>query len=450
MSAFALRSRRVVTTEGEREAAVVIDAGTIRDVVAPGALPRGMPTTECGECALLPGLVDSHVHVNEPGRTEWEGFETATRAAAAGGITTIVDMPLNSIPVTTTVAALAVKRAAAEGKVHVDCAFWGGVVPGNAGDLAALIDAGACGFKAFLIDSGIDDFPAASREDLDRAATVLAARGVPLLAHAERPATDDRFTGSKRSYASYLGSRPKAWENAAIAELVELSARRGIAIHVVHLASDEAVPVLARARAAGVPITAETCPHYLSFSSEEIGDGRTEFKCAPPIRNAANREGLWRALRDGVIDMIVSDHSPCAPALKRPDEGDFEAAWGGISSVQLALSAVWTRANALGFGLADIVRWMCGGPARLAGLASRKGRIAPGFDADLVVFDPESEFTVDPSMILHRHALTPYLGSRLKGRVRATYLRGEIAAENGSPCGPKRGVLLERIDHGSL
>jgi allantoinase len=442
---LAVRGRRVLTPHGEREAAVLIEAGRILDIVGFDAVPAGIELFEAESAAILPGLVDSHVHVNEPGRTEWEGFETATRAAAAGGVTTIVDMPLNSIPVTTSAAALEAKLSAARGHVSVDCAFWGGVVPGNAGELAGMLDAGARGFKAFLIDSGIDDFPASSEPDLRAALRVLSTRGAPLLAHAEMASCEAAVSGDPGAYATYLASRPKAWENDAIALLIALAREHRTPVHVVHLASAEAVGPLAEARAAGVPISAETCPHYLSFDAEAIGDGRTEFKCAPPIREHENRERLWRALRDGVLDMVVSDHSPCTPALKA---GGFMGAWGGIASLQFALPAVWTEARRRGVGLAAIVAWMSERPAALAGLDHRKGRLAPGYDADLVIFDPDATFTVDASEVHHRHKLTPYLGRSLRGVVRMTFLRGRPVYAEGAFTGPAAGELLLERRHG--
>lgn len=441
----ALRSGRVVTPGGERSAAILIRDGCIDAVVPPTEIPAGFAVEDFDPLVLMPGVVDSHVHVNEPGRTEWEGFDTATRAAAVGGVTTIVDMPLNSDPVTTTRAALEIKREAASGRCHVDTAFWGGVIPGNAGEIASMIDAGACGFKAFLVHSGIDDFPRSNESDLRAALEVLAPLGVPLLAHAEIDlgATADHPHEAK-AYATYLSSRPKAWENAAIATLIALSEEYHSAVHVVHLASDEAVPLLAAAQARGVPISAETCPHYLTFVAEQIGPGRTEFKCAPPIRESDNREHLWAALRDGVVSLVVSDHSPCMPSLKRMEDGDFVQAWGGISSLQLALSAVWTEAEARGHDRTTLCRWMCEAPAQLAGLGHRKGRIAPGYDADIIAFDPDGRFVVAQDMILHRHAVTPYIGRSLRGRVAATFVRGAKVQEAGELQGPPRGKLLER------
>ena len=446
----ALRSGRVLTGAGCNPGAILIRDGRIDAVTAPHEVPAGYAVEDFDPLVLMPGIVDSHVHVNEPGRTEWEGFATATAAAAAGGITTIVDMPLNSIPVTTTLAALAEKRAAAAGRCHVDTAFWGGVVPGNASELAAMIDAGACGFKAFLVHSGIDDFPCSAEADLRQALAVLGPRGIPLLAHAEEDlGAPHAATSSPAAYATFLASRPKAWENAAIARLIGLAEEFRAPVHVVHLSSDEALAPLQAARARSVPISVETCPHYLTFDAEGIADGATEFKCAPPIRERANRERLWAALADGTIDMVVSDHSPCVPALKAREAGDFMQAWGGIASLQFALSATWTGAEARGLGFPDLSRLMAAAPARLAGLDHRKGRLAAGLDADVVAFDPDGSVVVAQDMIRHRHALTPYLGRTLRGRVVATFVRGtRVFGEGALADVAPRGELLERRRHG--
>jgi allantoinase len=436
---FALRSSRVVTAGGVRAAVVVVRGGRI-EAVGPEA-PKGLKVREAGALAILPGVVDAHVHVNEPGRTEWEGFATATRAAAAGGVTTIVDMPLNSIPVTTTVQALDIKRSAARGRVLVDCAFWGGVVPGNAADLPALIAAGARGAKAFLVHSGIAEFEASDRATLRTAMLALKAAGAPLLAHAELIGACCASPSVSPDYAPYLASRPRAWENDAIRMLVELCRETGCKTHVVHLSSSDAIEIVAAARAEGLPVSAETCPHYLTFAAESIPALSPAFKCAPPIRERENRERLWRGLRDGVIDMVVSDHSPSPPDLKTREGGDFMKAWGGISSLQFSLSAVWTGASARGFELSDVSRWMSERSAGLAGLSARKGSIAPGQDADLILFDPEGTFTVAPETVLHRHPMTPYLGMELQGVVRTTYLRGHKVYDRGTFSRPKGDLL---------
>jgi allantoinase len=436
---FAVRSDRVVSSEGTRPAVVVVRGGRIASVGSDD--PSDLSVRDLGGLAILPGVVDCHVHVNEPGRTEWEGFETATKAAAAGGVTTIVDMPLNSIPVTTTVEALDIKRKAALGKVYVDCGFWGGVVPGNAKDLPGLIAAGARGAKAFLVPSGIDEFEASDPDTLRTAMAALKAAGVPLLAHAELMGACCVTPVQAPDYRDYLASRPAAWENDAIRMLIALCRETGCRTHIVHLSSAEALPLLRAARAEGLPLTVETCPHYLTFAAESIPPRSPAYKCAPPIRESSNRERLWGGLQEGVIDFVVSDHSPSSPELKARAGGDFMAAWGGISSVQFSLAAVWTGGSARGLALADVSRLMSQGPARLAGLAGRKGQLAPGLDADFVVFDPEAIVTVESDSVQHRHPLTPYLGMSLRGAVLETYVRGHQVYDRGTFAGPKGDLL---------
>jgi allantoinase len=435
MSELVVRARRVVLPDGERAAAVHTQGGRITAVTAFDDVPASAVTLD-GDEVLLPGLVDSHVHVNEPGRTEWEGFATATRAAIGGGVTTIVDMPLNSIPATTTLEALHVKRQVAKGQVAADVAFWGGAVPGNVGQLRAMHDAGVVGFKCFLLDSGVPEFPPLDDAGLRAALTELATFDGLLIAHAEDAdviAAAPEAEGS--SYARFLASRPGAAEESAIAGLVAAARGTGARVHVVHLADADALPILRAARADGVRITVETCPHYLTFAAEEVPDGATSFKCCPPIREGRHRDALWSALTDGDVDLVVSDHSPCTPDLKRLDVGDFGAAWGGIASLQVALPAVWTGARARGIDLGRVVRWMAEAPARLAGLAA-KGAIAVGKDADLVAFAPEERWSVGD--LQHRNPVTPYAGRTLSGVVRRTWLRGQVA--DGSPIGR----LLER------
>jgi len=439
-----VRSRRVVTPEGERPAAVGVRDGRIAAVLGYDDAPDARCTEELGDRALLPGLVDSHVHVNEPGRTEWEGFATATRAAAAGGVTTLIDMPLNSIPPTVSVTALEGKRAAALGQCAVDVGFWGGAVPGNAADLPALRDAGVFGFKCFLIDSGVPEFP-----PLDLAGLASALRAVDALfvVHAESPAAVTDMPSSRR-FTDFVASRPHHAETLAIAEVIDVARgirpRRGIGtrVHILHLSSAEALPLIAAAQHDGLDITAETCPHYLALTAEEVPDGATQFKCCPPIRDAANRDALWAGLAAGTIHCVVSDHSPCTPDLKCADTGDFAQAWGGISSIQLGLPVIWTEARRRGFSLSEVVRWMAERPADLVGLP-RKGRIVFGADADLVAFDPDAEFVVDPALLHHRHPVCPYAGRRLSGVVDQVWLRGTRIVGAG-PLGVPHGELLTR------
>ena len=428
---WVLRGSRVVLPGGTRPAAISIHGGIIHEI-----LDFNSPHDEdAGDLVIMPGLVDTHVHINEPGRTEWEGFATATRAAAAGGVTTIIEMPLNSIPATTSAEAYHEKIASAEGMCFVDVGFWGGVVPGNTHEIRPLLDAGCYGFKCFLTPSGVEEFQHVEKRDLQDAMPALARAGVVLLAHAELPEFLASASGDARKYATYLASRPPASENFAIELLVRLCRDTGCRVHIVHLSSAEALGILQSARAQGLPVTVETCPHYLVFTSEEIPEGSTEFKCAPPIRDSTNREALWQGLRDGVIDLIATDHSPCPPEMKRTDTGDFFAAWGGIASLQFGFPAVWTEASERGFQLDDVARWMASAPARLAGLSKRKGEIAPGCDADILIVDPDEEFTVKREANHHRHKLTPYTGRKLRGVVKKTYLRGRLLQLDGEPCG---------------
>jgi allantoinase len=432
-----IRSRRMVLPDGVAESAALVRDRRIELLADYDARLDADRTIDLGDLPLLPGLVDSHVHVNEPGRTEWEGFASATRAALAGGITTICDMPLNSSPVTTTVDALRAKVAAATGQCAVDVAFWGGAVPGNVTELGALLDAGVIGFKCFLIDSGIDEFPPLGRDELRAAMKSLAASGAPMIVHAEDPAEVTSPTGS--SYDAFVASRPPVAERRAIETVISAAAATGARAHIVHLAAGDCAAMIGGARAAGVALSAETCPHYLFFAAEEVPPGHTEFKCCPPVRYAVNREALWRALGEGAISGVVSDHSPCTPSLKGLPDGDFRTAWGGISSLQLGLSVVWTVARRRGFSLADIARWMSFFPASLAGLPA-KGQIAVGCDADFVAFDPDASYVVRGAELLHKHPLTPYEGRTLYGRVQRTWLGGVEV----TPSDPPRGRLLAR------
>jgi allantoinase len=444
-----VRGNRVVTPDGERSASIHIRGGVIERISSFSDVPTATNIYEAGDFVVMPGLVDTHVHINEPGRTEWEGFVTATRSAAAGGVTTLVEMPLNSIPVTTTVAAFHAKVAAAAGKLFVDTGFWGGVVPGNTHELRALWETGCFGFKCFLIDSGVPEFASIGEADLREALPILARIGAPLLGHCELPgpileaAKHLPNNASRTFYRTWLALRPRTAENEAIALLLRLGTEFGARVHVVHLSSADAILQIQKARAAGGQLTVETCPHYLTFASEDIPERATQFKCAPPIREQENRERLWAGLRDGVIDIVATDHSPCPPEMKRQDSGDFLDAWGGISSLQLSLPAVWTEAKRRGFSLTHLARWLCEAPARLAGLDQQKGAIAPGRDADLVVWNPDARFTVGPAQLHHRHKLTPYAGRGLMGIVEATFLRGVKIYERGNFCaGPAGKVLL--------
>jgi allantoinase len=437
------RSRRVVTADGEGPCCVVVSGGSIV-ALEPYDAPRA--DVECidfGSAALLPGVVDTHVHLNDPGRADWEGFHSGTRAAAAGGVTTLVDMPLNSVPATTTTAALSAKRAAAAGRCHVDVGFWGGVVPDNAGDVADLWGAGVLGFKCFLPPSGVDEFNHVAAQDLVRVLPILAGLGAPLLVHAETVAGGAAAGGDPRTYAAWLTSRPDSMEVDAVRLLIDLCRETRVRLHVVHVSSAEVVPLLGAARDEGLPITAETCPHYLYFAAESIGDGRTEWKCAPPIRSAANRDALWAALAAGELDLVASDHSPAPPGLR--STGSFIEDWGGIASLQLALPVMWSGGRARGFSLDRIAEWLCAAPARLAGLP-HKGAIAVGRDADFVVFDTDAVWTVVGASLHHRHALTPYDGELLTGRVRATFLRGERIFDDADGHAAPMGRLIDRTE----
>jgi allantoinase len=442
-----LRSRNVVGygaasihIEGEKIAAIrdyddVSGGGGALAAAVPARAPAPPPrVVDYGDLVLMPGIVDSHVHVNEPGRTEWEGFDTATRAAAAGGVTTIVDMPLNSIPPTTSVEALRIKAEAMRGQIRVDVGLWGGAVPGNAGELRKMIEAGALGFKCFLVDSGVPEFGWLDERGLEEALEALAGTNRPLLVHAELGQHLHDVAGDPRSYARYLDSRPKSAENAAIELVAKLAGETHA--HIVHLSSADALPFI------GGNVTAETTPHYLYFASEDIPDGAPEYKCAPPIRERDNREKLWRALHERRLLAIVSDHSPCTPQLKRLDSGDVEHAWGGIASLQFSLPVVWTSARRRGFTLRDLTTFLCEGPAQLASLGHRKGRLAPGYDADIIAFDPDAAFVVRESIVQHRHKVTPYAGEELNGVVRATYVRGKKVWEDGAHIGDPHGTWL--------
>ncbi|MQA62747.1 MAG: allantoinase AllB [Actinophytocola sp.] len=434
------KAPRVITSAGEVARSIGVSDGKVVAIEPLDAQLSARRVIELdSEVVLLPGLVDTHVHVNDPGRSEWEGFESATRAAAAGGVTTLVDMPLNSIPPTVDVAALEVKRKTAAGRVHVDVGFWGGAVPGNLGELRGLHDAGVFGFKCFLLHSGVDEFPPLNAVELEQALRVVRGFGTQMIVHAEdSDAIEHAPSAGGERYTDFLRSRPRGAENVAIAQVIELARWTGARVHILHLSSSDAIPMIATARQDGVRITVETCPHYLTFTAEEIGDGATQFKCCPPIREAANRELLWRGLADGIIDCIVTDHSPCVPELKRFDVGDFGVAWGGIAGLQVGLPAVWTQAKQRGFELTDVVRWMAERPAAKVGMR-RKGHIALGYDADFCVFAPDEAFVVDVAELKHRNPVSAFHGRPLAGVVRGTWLRGEEITGDAP-----QGTLLRR------
>jgi allantoinase len=450
-ASWVLRSQRVVTPDGVSPRSIHINGEKIVSVRSHNSAPAGVRVVDAGDAVILPGLVDTHVHINEPGRTEWEGFETATRAAAAGGVTTLVEMPLNAIPATVTVESLKVKVESTRGRLSVDTAFWGGVVPGNTSELEPLWNAGVLGFKCFLVPSGVPEFANVTETDLRKAMPVLARLGAPLLVHAELPGPIEAAAEIEtcvawdgRAYRCYLESRPRAAENEAIALMIRLCREFRTRVHIVHLSSSDALSMLGEARTAGLPVTVETCPHYLHFAAEDIPDGACALKCAPPIRERSNNEALWGALLGGRIDLVATDHSPCPPAMKQLEAGDFASAWGGISSLQLGASVVWTGLGKRGGGLDHLARWMSEAPARLAALDHRKGAIAPGRDADLVIFRPDDDYVVDPARLLHRHKVTPYAGERLRGVIERTYLRGDVVYEGGQMIGTPRGTVLTR------
>src|ERR1700690_1662565 len=455
MRAQAFLSRRIVTPDGIRPAAIIVrqdvDCGKIDGIVPANRLPADAEAHDFGDSVILPGLVDSHLHINAPGRSEWEGFETATRAAAAGGYTTLVDMPLNCLPPTATVAALAAKRKAAQGRCWVDWLAWGGVVNDNQEHIEALAAAGVPGFKCFLIHPGIDGFTMVTEPELRAALPQVARTGLPLLVHAELPGPGEDASGRLQDeeadwsrYSTYLESRPEAAELSAIRLLLSLCRQYKFRLHIVHLSAGSALEELCAARAEGLPVSVETCPHYLHFCAEEISDGATLCKCAPPIRSRENRERLWQGLKDGVIDLVATDHSPCPPAMKRLDERNFKTAWGGIASLSLALPLMWTEASQRGFNLTDFTPWMAEAPALLAGCSANKGQLAEGYDADFVVFEPEAEFKVTEDRLYYRHPVSPYLGKRLRGMVKATYLRGQAVFSDGQFSAEARG---REVDH---
>src|ERR1043165_9902591 len=441
-----IRGRRVVLAEHIAPASIHIHNDRIVRVAEYDQISSSCELVEADpDSVIMAGLVDTHVHINEPGRTEWEGFQTATQAAAAGGVTTLIDMPLNSIPPTTSVAGFNAKLAAARNKCYVDVGFWGGVVPGNTGELSALKNAGVVGFKCFLVPSGVDEFPHVTEADLREAMPELGRLDSLLIVHAELPGPIENrvpVLNSADDYSIFLASRPKEAENEAIDLMIRLGREFGTRVHIVHLSSADAIPALRKAQDEGVKITAETCPHYLHFESETVPPGATEFKCCPPIREHDNRERLWDGLNDGTIAFIVSDHSPCPAVMKLPEHGDFLGAWGGIVSLTLRLPVVWSESRQRAFTLLDLEKWLCSEPAKQVGIEDRKGSIAEGFDADLVIWNPDQQFEVTPTALLHRHKITPYGGELLQGIVQNTFLRGRKLYDGREVKGPPAGNLM--------
>ena len=443
---LALKSTQIVINHALVPGQVLIENGKIIEIADYGAT-LAVTAKDFGDQIIMPGLVDTHVHINEPGRTEWEGFNTGTQSAAAGGITCVVDMPLNCTPVTTSADALKQKLESLQGKLWIDCGFWGGVIPDSLDDLDELLSAGVLGVKSFTIHSGIDDFPKVEQQHLSQAIDILAKYNVPYLIHAELDKEENKPAEIGDNYQSFLQSRPKSWENDAIAMMIDLAEKakaKGVLgkIHIVHLSSAEALPAIKSAQARGLQLSAESCPHYLTLVAENIPDGKTLFKCCPPIREQQNREQLWDGLADGTISFIVSDHSPCTPTLKHIDTGDIENAWGGISSLQFGLSIIWTEAKQRGYSLIDVANWMATEPANFAGLGDRKGKIACGYDADIVIFDPEGTYQIDPKMIKYRHKITPYEGRKVSGIVKQTYVRGQLVYKDNQLTGRPIGMPI--------
>ena len=438
---LAITSQRVITPQEERAAAILIRGEKILDIISISEIPTDCPVEDMGNNVVMPGLVDTHVHINEPGRTDWEGFETATKAAAAGGITTLVDMPLNCIPVTTTVDALNQKIVATQNQLWIDCGFYGGLIPDNIQDIEPLADAGVLGFKAFLSPSGIDEFPNILESHLREALPVLSKKGIPVLVHAELE-NGTAQSEENKTYKSFQDSRPKSWENNAIKLLIQLCKEYNARIHIVHLSSADILAEIAQTRNDGYPISVETRPHYLHFASENISDGDTRFKCAPPIWEGENRENLWRGLEKGMINFITSDHSPCTPELKNMKAGNFEKAWGGISSIQFTLPVIWSECKARGFSIDQLINWMSTAPAIFIGKDQQKGQISPGYDADLVCWNPDEKYIIQKEAIHHKNKLTPYEGESLYGVVNTTFLRGQKVYENGEFLGNPTGKII--------
>ena len=439
----AIKSKRIITPQGERPGIVLIKNGTIIDIVS--SLDNADRVEDVGDKVLMPGVVDPHVHINEPGRTEWEGFDTATKAALAGGITSLVDMPLNSSPVTTTVKAFDEKLSAAKGQLHTNCGFWGGIIPGNENEIEPLIEKGVLGFKAFLTHSGIDEFPNVTEDDLRKAMPIIAKYNLPLLVHCELTTNYKlQTTNDNRSYQNYLHSRPRKWEDDAIGLMIRLCEEYNCRVHIVHLSSSNSIEQIAQAKQKGLPLTVETGQHYLYFNAEDIKDGQTQFKCAPPIREKENNDRLWQALKEGIIDFVATDHSPSTPDLKELQSGDFMKAWGGIASLQFALPVLWTAAQKRNCSVSDMAKWLCQNPAKLPGKQNTKGKIEKGYDADLITWDEKRSFRVTESIIQHKHKITPYLNEELYGVVEQTYLSGEKVFDRGKFLHLNKGKIILR------
>ena len=438
---IAIKSSRIITSEGEVDGYVIIKEGKIEDVINTLGI-HDERVVDVADKIIMPGIIDPHVHINEPGRTDWEGFNTATKAALAGGITTLVDMPLNSSPVTISAKAFDEKISVAQKNLHTNCGFWGGVIPGNEHDIAGLIEKGVLGFKAFLTHSGIDEFPNVTEADLRKTMPIIAKHNLPLLVHCEITDNSQLTTDNSRSYANYLASRPRKWENDAIALVIRLCKEYNCRTHIVHLSSSDSIEQTTKAKQKGLPLTVETGQHYLYFNAEEISDGQTQFKCAPPIREKENNDKLWQALKDGVIDFVATDHSPSIPELKELESGDFMKAWGGIASLQFALPVLWTKAKQKDCSLNDIVKWLCENPAKLIGKERSKGKIEKGFDADIIVWDEKRSFTVSEDIIEHKHKITPYLNENLFGVVKQTYLSGEKVFDTGKFLHLNKGKII--------
>jgi allantoinase len=435
---ISIKSKKIITPEGIVDGVIVIRRGIIKDILSHGN-DVGL-VMDAGDSVVMPGVIDPHVHINEPGRTEWEGFDTATRAAMAGGITTVVDMPLNSSPVTTSVDAFEKKLKATKGQLHINCGFWGGVVPGNEKEIEPLINKGVLGFKAFLTHSGIDEFPNVTEADLRKIMPVIAAAGLPLLVHCELTDDLNRAGGDPRSYQNYLKSRPRKWEDDAIALVIKLCEEYNCRVHIVHLSSSDSIAQIVKAKEKGLPLTVETAQHYLFFD-DQVADGCTQYKCAPPIREKENNEKLWDALKKGIIDFVATDHSPATPGLKRLQTGNFMKAWGGIAGIQFALPVLWTAAQQRNCSIIDVSKWLSLNPAKFTGLI-KKGRIQKGCDADLTIWDPENNFSVTEDIILHKHKITPYLDYKLSGVVEQTYLAGEKIYDHGEMVLNRGKILL--------